>query len=101
MNWFGGQKTNPCKKPARRAGKIEKTWVGPKPKNSATFDLTRPKKKQIIEKYKIKLSRGKGSVTTEVDIAYQTAYIYPKILIPLCTYSTSRLLSEILSVIII
>ena len=45
---------------------------------------TRPKK-IIKEKYKIKLSRRKGSVTTGVD-SHKTAYISTQILIPLCTY---------------
>ena len=51
---LGGQE-NRYKKLARRTGN---------PKNATTFLRGR---KIIKEKYKIKLSRGKGSVTTESD----------------------------------
>ena len=76
------EKTHRKKKNTRRAGKIDETWVGTKPKTPRPSHEAE-KKKIIKEKYEIKLSHRKGSVTTGF-YSHKTAYT--QILIPLCTY---------------
>ena len=76
---------NPYKKAARSGGKNR----GNLGRNQAPklHDLPTVPKKIIKGKYKIKLSRRKGRVTTGVD-SKQPIFLSTKILIPICTYST-------------